>query len=290
MLALAMVLVPSAAYAHQPRIVEGSGPVEVMNPEVSQAFYGRLNGSPAEFHISSDRDFRLYVGLLVPDVPGAIKAMSADVTRITSGGEQRIALLDGTTYTWTQFYEPFGQDNYFWGPEFSAPDSKKAVALKGRTEPAGAYTISVFNGKNQGAYVLVVGDEESFPLKEMIHAAIVIPRIKAEFFGYSPLQVLESPYGWGLVIGIFALAFVFGFIYRYLLRKFAGRTRYGRLKNIGTVDRRIRIGLAIILFVAAIAADWNPWLLFFSGFCVFEAIFSWCGFYAAIGRNTCPVA
>lgn len=285
-----IALFPQAASAHQPRIVEGGETVVILNPEVSQAFYGELKGAPQEFSITTDRDFRLYVGLLVPDVPGAIKAMSADIIRVRAAGDQRVALLDGATYTWTQYFEQFAQDHYFWGPEFSAPDSKKGVALKGRMEPAGTYTISVFNGKNLGKYTLVVGDEESFPLKEMIHAAIIIPRIKADFFGYTPLQVLASPFGWGLVLGIFTLAFAVGFLYRYLLRRFFGRTRYGRLKNIGTVDRRIRVAIAIVLLLWAITTDWSPWLLFFSGFCVFESIFSWCGFYAAIGRNTCPVA
>ena len=174
LIAFVAVLMPSAAYAHQPRIVEGGSPVEIANPEVSQAFYGELKGAPQEFGITMDRDFRLYVGLLVPDVPGAIKAMSAEVVRVRSAGDQSVALLDGAKYTWTQYYEAFAQDHYFWGPEFSAPDSKKGVALKGRIEPAGMYTVTVFNGRNLGKYTLVVGDEESFPLKEMIHAAIAV--------------------------------------------------------------------------------------------------------------------
>lgn len=35
--------------------------------------------------------------------------------------------------------------------------------------------------------------------------------------------------------------------------------------------------------------DTPPKTIFFSGFAFFEAIFSWCGFYATIGKNTCPV-
>jgi hypothetical protein len=30
-------------------------------------------------------------------------------------------------------------------------------------------------------------------------------------------------------------------------------------------------------------------LIFFSGFALFEALFSWCGFYAALGKSTCPI-
>lgn len=61
-------------------------------------------------------------------------------------------------------------------------------------------------------------------------------------------------------------------------------------QNIGRADRILRLVLAIALFVLAITTNWSPILIFFSGFALFEAIFSWCGFYAAIGKNTCGIA
>jgi hypothetical protein len=75
------------------------------------------------------------------------------------------------------------------------------------------------------------------------------------------MEALES------IIEMYALAVIFGFAYRALLKRFAKGTVRGVGQNIGKSDR----------------------LLFFSGFCFFEAAFSWCGFYAALGRTTCPV-
>jgi hypothetical protein len=78
-------------------------------------------------------------------------------------------------------------------------------------------------------------------------------------------------------------------LYRFILKKFASGTTRGAHKNIGKYDRAIRFAIALGLLLLAITTSWSPWLLFFSGFALFEAIFSWCGFYAALGKNTCPV-
>jgi TM2 domain-containing membrane protein YozV len=60
-------------------------------------------------------------------------------------------------------------------------------------------------------------------------------------------------------------------------------------KNIGKSDRLLRAVIGAGLLLWAITTTWSPILIFFSGFAFFEAIFSWCGFYAAMGKNTCPV-
>lgn len=92
-----------------------------------------------------------------------------------------------------------------------------------------------------------------------------------------------------LVLAVYASAFVFGLLYRFLLKKIASGSVRGVQKNIGTLDRVVRFCIGIILFVLAVVTSWNPFLLFISGFAVFEAIFSWCGLYAALGKNTCPL-
>jgi hypothetical protein len=88
---------------------------------------------------------------------------------------------------------------------------------------------------------------------------------------------------------MFILAFIFGFIYRVILKKIAKSSARKVHKNIGFWDRMFRLLLSIGLLLLAITTTWNPILLFFAGFTLFEAIFSWCGFYAAIGRNSCPL-
>ncbi len=63
-------------------------------------------------------------------------------------------------------------------------------------------------------------------------------------------------------------------------------------KNIGTPDRLLRLGLAILLAIAAYRTESLVWQLLFAAaalFCVFQAVTSWCAFYALIGKNTCPI-
>ncbi len=121
---------------------------------------------------------------------------------------------------------------------------------------------------------------------------------RSVFFSDSPAGFLFSPVGFGYICILFCLSFMFGFAYQTLLRFVArGFTKKSnimwknraRIQNIGKRDRLLRAGIGICLFVYAIMTTWSPTLLFFSGFCFFEAIFSWCGFYAALGKNTCPI-
>lgn len=85
------------------------------------------------------------------------------------------------------------------------------------------------------------------------------------------------------------LGFLFGFLYRYLLKYFAKGTVRGVSKNINKSGRIMRFIIALGLLAWAGLTTWSPVLLFFAGFTFFEAIFSWCGFNAAIGKNECPL-
>lgn len=120
---------------------------------------------------------------------------------------------------------------------------------------------------------------------------------KTQFFSDSPVSFLFTPVGFGYVVLLFVTSFLFGFIYRSVLKKVAAwKTIHstGAWKNralthnIGKGDRMMRTSIGLGLFVMAVMTSWSPLLFFFSGFSFFEAIFSWCGFYAALGKNTCP--
>ena len=102
------------------------------------------------------------------------------------------------------------------------------------------------------------------------------------------MNFIFSPFGWGLIVGMYILAFVVGFMYRTILKRAEIKSPRGVAKNIGTGDRLVRLVIGIALLLLAITTTWSPVLIFFSGFALFEALFSWCGFYAAIGKNTCP--
>lgn len=124
---------------------------------------------------------------------------------------------------------------------------------------------------------------------------ILAPNIS---FAYQPITFIKSPFGWGLIVIMYILAFLFGIILKFIMRKFrrnrdlpfeALAKNGGVAQNIGKPDRLLRVAIGVGLLLWAITTTWSPILIFFSGFAFFEAIFSWCGFYAAIGKNTCPV-
>jgi len=263
---------PSLASAHQPRITE-SRQTQVPSPEVSKAYYGKLTGVPDVYTIEAKQAFNLYVGVLVPDIAGQKKDVSAVVLK---DGKQ-IAVLDGVTFAWKQFFEPFGYDTYWQGPEYKA------------RADVGIYEIRVTSPNNDSKYSLAIGEIEKFDGKEGLNALTLIPQIKKNFFEESPITFIKSPFGWGLIVIMYILAFIVGFIYRTILKKFAKNSPRGVARNIGKPDRLLRLAIGIGLLLWAITTTWSPILIFFSGFAIFEAIFSWCGFYAAMGKNTCEI-
>lgn len=277
----AIFFMPTFTSAHQPRVTE-SRLTEVQNPEISKAYYGKLTGEPDVYVIKATEAFDLYVNVLVPDIEGQKKDISAVILRDVPAGQgtagsAQVAFLDGMNFEWKKFYEPFGADTYWMGPEYKA-----------RVE-AGIYEIRVWSSGNDSKYSLAIGEIEAFDSKEGINALTIIPELKKNFFDESPIGFIKSPFGWGLIVVMYLLAIIAGLLYRFILERVAKGTVRGLHKNISKNDRLIRLVIGVGLLLWAITTTWNPILIFFSGFALFEAIFSWCGFYAALGKNTCPI-
>ena len=187
--------------AHQPRLESGvnssrNNPIKVENPEVSQAFYGNLNGHPDYYKITSDKPFKLYVNLLVPQSQG----ISGDFisVQITDSSGKSIALLDGKKSEWMPMFEEFGGDYYLQGPEFTQNMS------------AGTYYIKVFNANNTGKYSIAIGDIESFPPDESLKAIITIPIIKEQIFG-KPITTLFFEF-LGIILALGSLMVLFSML------------------------------------------------------------------------------
>jgi hypothetical protein len=90
-----------------------------------------------------------------------------------------------------------------------------------------------------------------------------------------------------LVVG-----FLSGFVFRVVMKKIGAHKLpvAGKKRNIGTQDRVFRAFTGAGLLVYGLLVEGRHLVVFFvAGFCFFEAIFSWCAFYAAVGKNTCPV-
>ena len=269
---LFLVLVaPGVASAHQPRIVE-SVQTFVSDPEISKAYYGKLTGEPDVYTIASPVPFNLYVGVLVPDIRNQKKDVSAVVLK---DGVQ-VVVLEGSMFPWTKFFEKFGHDTYWQGPEYKAHVD------------AGNYEIRVWSSNNDSKYSLAIGGQEKFNFEESLNALTLIPEIKKNFFEKSPMDFIFSPLGWGFIIGMYVLAFLVGFMYRQILRKVSIKPLGEVRKNIGKIDRSARFAIGLGLLLWAVTTTWSPILIFFSGFAFFEALAGWCILYAALGRNTCP--
>ena len=71
-LILFLISISIKAYAHQPKLIKYSpsleNPHEVINPEISKAYYGKLTGESHFYRIKSDKDFLFYTGILSPKV------------------------------------------------------------------------------------------------------------------------------------------------------------------------------------------------------------------------------
>ncbi len=274
---LCLLGLPLLASAHQPRLVT-SNETTVTEPEISKAYYGQLEGQSQRYHISSQQPFELYVNILVPDRTDQKKDVSATIVRL-GGTTATLAVLNGAPESpWKHMWEEFGRDWYWQGEEY-----------KERVTP-GEYEVQVSSAQNNSRYSLAIGETEKFSANDGLQAALLIPQLKKDFFGTSPAGFILSPFGIGYVIALFAAAFLVGFLYRFLLKLLVQKGVRTVSKNIGRSDRWLRGALAVGLFLGALLTSWSPVLFFFSGFCLFESLFSWCGLYAAIGKNTCPIA
>lgn len=168
-LALILMVLPFGVQAHQPRLVSGDV-VMIRNPEVSQAFYGELKGAHDHYNIIEEEGFELYVSILVPDLPGIGKDVSVAIEPIDEIDNNFIYFLNGTGFQWERYYEEFGGDWYYQGPD-----------IKADVGPGG-YDIHVMSTDNLGKYVLVVGEIESFPIDELINTIFTMPALKQDFF------------------------------------------------------------------------------------------------------------
>ena len=102
-LLIALCLYPAALLAHQPRLVHKQTDILVDLPEISKAYYGTLAGKPAIYRIEAAEPFKLYVNVLVPNIAGIGKDVSARIRRQGTV----IAVMHPGGRDWKPFFEPF---------------------------------------------------------------------------------------------------------------------------------------------------------------------------------------
>ena len=69
---LFFLLLSGNLFAHQPKLINYSPsfdkPHKVLFPEISKAYYGKLEGSPHYYIITSNEDFLFYASILTPKI------------------------------------------------------------------------------------------------------------------------------------------------------------------------------------------------------------------------------
>jgi dipeptidase E len=209
-----------AVLAHQPVLIYNKqGDIQVNNPEISRAFYDQLKGERREYFIDSVEDFDLYINILVPNPANRDGRYFVDVFLLKPDGQDKIASIDDTTYEWQEFYEPFGRDHYFKGPEINT----RALA--------GKYKIEVYSLDNQGKYVLAIGKKEFFDAKSILNIYWQLPLLKMTFFNTSVMQFFLTPFGIAGVafIGIILLIIA---VISYLISLIKEKIRQATAKTI----------------------------------------------------------
>lgn len=196
-LILIAFLAPIFVFAHQPRIVkEGVETIQIENPEISQAFYASLSGKPHVYEINSEKPFTFYVNILTPQIANATSTndFSAMIYYQKEGSDPGLMeILAGPKFEWSEFHEPFANDDYFKGPEFW------------QDVEAGKYLIKIIQPNYEGKYVLAIGKKEEFPIKEILKTLWALPQEK-KFFNKSIFSILSGEIG--KYIFIFAIVLI----------------------------------------------------------------------------------
>jgi len=174
-LLVSLLFLAPLASPHNPVIVKTRNseeqPVVIARPEISYAYYGLMTGEPHFYLIEADRPFRLYVNILLPDLRPKEPAIPRhDLSFEIRRDSAVLHAASGRDSDWRRFYEPFGRDHYYLGPEFET------------SAPAGAYVIKIFSSTNRGRYALAVGKKERFTLWSLIGALLKARTLDRWFF------------------------------------------------------------------------------------------------------------
>jgi len=214
------LLGPCKVLAHQPRIIYSQpGDIQINNPEISQAFYDELKGKPRDYFINSNKDFALYINLLVPEEANRNGRYSANIFLVKDSGTEQIGSMDGALFEWKEFYEEFGRDYYLKGPELT------------KEVPAGKYKIEIYSKDNQGKYVLAVGQKESFDALSILNIYWQLPLLKVSFFKTSVLQFFLTPFGIAGIGVIGAILILLAFI-NYLVGLIKAIIKHNQAKTL----------------------------------------------------------
>ena len=171
-------MIPLTVFGHQPVINDQntnslSSAYVIEKPEVSKAIYGTLQGEPHYYLIGSEKEFNFYAGITVPKIDECptFRKFSFNVIKMNNSEEIIIEQIDGNSFEWWEWFEPYGKKWYWIGPEIGAEFKSNTIY-----EP-GNYYIKVFNESNKGNYVLATGDIEKFGPLVIAKLPLIMPKV-----------------------------------------------------------------------------------------------------------------
>jgi len=167
--------------------------VLIKNPEINQSFYGELTGSADYYKIIADEAFDLCIGIMAPEVEDARDDFSISVY-----GDNTSITLYGDRYEWVTYYEKTTEYRYWKGPSYE------------ETLEKGEYLIQVYNEDNEGKYILVVGERESFFVNQTINYVFAMPKL-ASFFEKPPVSTYFNRIGIFLFVALLVLVVIIAF-------------------------------------------------------------------------------
>ena len=112
----------TSSLAHQPVLntteeMSASKPYVIKDPEISKAIYSTLNGVDHFYKISSDNSFNFYAGLTVPKIDDCTYFPRFSFA-VLDKDFHLIQEFNGQNFHWWEWYEPYGKQWYWVGPEY----------------------------------------------------------------------------------------------------------------------------------------------------------------------------
>ena len=180
---ITLLMFCSYSNAHKPVMNENSSyppdaPYEVEEPEISKAIYSTLAGDPHFYRIQSETDFNLYAGILAAKI-GECALEEKFSFEVLDSDFHVLFVADGENFEWTPWYEEYGKQWYWNGPEVGKN------FLSDRVFKAGTYYVRVFNNSNTGQYIMAVGDIEKFSFTDIVGLIFSMGKIEDEFWNPS---------------------------------------------------------------------------------------------------------
>ncbi|MDD4530959.1 MAG: hypothetical protein PHO80_05435 [Candidatus Gracilibacteria bacterium] len=182
--------------AHQPNYLGNKTEVIVVDPEISRAFYGELNGSKVTFNVYSEKEFNLYANLLSPDIKNTKIDFKLEVF-----DKKDIIIGNISGGEWKKYWEEFARDSYLKGGEFE------------KILPAGKYRLVLSNPDNNGKYSVAIGKKESFPVGVFLTLFPELIKIKTQIFEKPWYDAFNNIFGFSILILIIILTVIIKLVF-----------------------------------------------------------------------------